>query len=159
MSDIEDDFDDEFIDAEFIDEDFEEDDTKTKKKGEDEDDEDNDNDNDDIEEDLELMKKNFEIDIDDVGNDIVYIVPAEQRITSEKLSDYEIAEIINVRATNISKGGKIFTNIEGLYDPIEMAKKELLDRKCPLYIKRNIGFVDNILYIEKWSPNEMIYTI
>lgn len=154
MSDIEDDFDDEYIDSEFIDEDFEEPNT-TEKKKDDEDEELDDND----EEDTELIKKNFEIETEDVGNDIVYIVPANQRITSEKLSDYEIAELINVRATNISKGGKIFTNIEGLYDPIEMAKKELLDRKCPLYIKRNIGYVDNILYVEKWSPNEMIYTI
>ncbi len=79
------------------------------------------------------------------------IVPEEERITSDVLSKYELIELINIRATQISKGNKAFTNVEGLRDPISMAKKEIFDNECPLLIKRHIG---NNLY-EIWNPNEM----
>lgn len=157
MSEIEEDFDDEYIEED-LDDNFE-DDIEIDKKN-DEDDEDEIIEKDDIENE-DILKKQFEIENEDINekNNLIYIVPPNQRITSEKLSDYEIAELINIRATNISKGGRIFTDISGLTDPIEMAKKELIDRKCPLYIKRQLGYVDDILYIEKWSPNEMIFIV
>lgn len=158
MSDIEDDIsdilDDDYIDAEFNDEDDDE-----EKKNDEAEDADMFNEDDD---DNLILRKQFEIDKEDIieDNDLVYIVPSNERITSEKLSEYEIAEIINVRAVNISNGGVIYTDIKNLSDPIEMAKKELIDRKCPLYVKRQIGTNEKgVIFIEKWSPNEMSFNV
>lgn len=119
--------------------------------------------NNEITEDVEVMKKQFEIEQlekNNITNDnIIYIVPPNERITSEKMSEYEIAEIINYRAVIISKGGVVYTDVQGFTDPIEMAKKEMIDRKCPLYLKRMIGHDEHKIYCEKWSINEMIYDV
>lgn len=79
------------------------------------------------------------------------IVAMEDRITSDILSKYEIVELISIRATQISKGDKPFTDVESLRDPIAMAKKELYDNRCPLLVKRGVG---NNMY-EYWNPNYM----
>lgn len=87
------------------------------------------------------------------NNDMKYeiIVKSENRITSNILSIYEFIELISVRSSQITNGSYVFTDINGLSDPIEMAKKELLDNKCPLYVKRYIG----LNKYELWSPNVM----
>lgn len=79
------------------------------------------------------------------------IVKSENRITSSMLSIYEFIELISVRASQISNGSYVFTDVTGYSDPIEMAKKELIDNKCPLYVKRGIG----MNRYELWSPNVM----
>lgn len=90
----------------------------------------------------------------DLDNDsqIQYIVKSEDKITSNILTIYEINEIIGIRATQISNGSYVFTDFEYLSNPIEIAKKELLDNKCPLFIKRYIG-LDKY---ELWDVNEMV---
>lgn len=151
MSDIEDE-EVEFFDQE-IDDEFEEEEKIPI------DDEEVDEDYIDDEED-DVVKKQFELEEENnIESETIFIIPANERMTSEKLSEYEIAELINIRAVNISKGGPIYTNIDGISDPIEMAKKELIDRKCPLYIKREVGYNKNGIFVEKWSPNEMIFNI
>lgn len=80
-----------------------------------------------------------------------YIIADEDRVTSDVLSKYEIVELINIRATQISKGNRPFTDVKGLRNPNDMAKKEIFDNQCPLLIKRHIG---NNKY-EIWNPNEM----
>ena len=79
------------------------------------------------------------------------IVKPENRITSNIISMYEYIELISIRATQISNGSFIFTDVNGINDPLEMAKKEVLDNRCPLYIKRHIGMNK----YELWSPNVM----
>jgi len=79
------------------------------------------------------------------------IVADEDRVTSDVLSKYEIIELISIRATQISKGNRVFTDVTGLRDPISMAIKEIFDNQCPLLIKRHIG--NN--KFEIWNPNEM----
>ena len=90
---------------------------------------------------------------DNDNNDMKYeiIVKSENRITSNILSIYEFIELISIRASQITNGSYVFTDINGISDPIEMAKKELLDNKCPLYVKRFIG----LNKYELWSPNVM----
>ncbi len=88
---------------------------------------------------------------EDAGDKEEIIVSIDERITSDVLSKYEIVELISIRATQISKGDKPFTDVESLRDPIEMAKKELYDNKCPLLVKRGIG---NNMF-EYWNPNHM----
>lgn len=81
----------------------------------------------------------------------IYIHP-ELRKTSEVMTKYEYTNVISIRADHIQKNDKCFTNTENISDPIEMAKKEIEDKKCPLSILRNI--TDNIYEI--WQVNEMV---
>ena len=83
---------------------------------------------------------------------IQFIIKSDDKITSNILTIYEMTELIGIRATQISQGSPVFVDIEYLSDPIEMAKKEIINNKCPLYIKRYIG-LDRY---ELWDPNIMI---
>lgn len=83
---------------------------------------------------------------------IQFIIKNENKITSNILTIYELTELIGIRATQISNGSPVFIDIEHINDPIEMAKKEIINNKCPLYIKRYIG-LDKY---ELWDPNEMV---
>ena len=89
------------------------------------------------------------------------IVPDNQRRTSDILTLYEITEAIGIRAKQISKNTVIYTNVDGITDPIEMAEKEFFDRKSPLKLKRQIGVrVDHenkkiIKFIEIFNIREM----
>lgn len=116
-----------------------------------------DDDYDDIPEDddLDLESKNDLTFIDnDLENEskIQYIIKTDDKITSNILTIYEMSELIGIRATQISQGSPVFVDINYISDPIEMAKKEILNNKCPLYVKRYIG-LDRY---ELWNPNEMI---
>jgi len=95
------------------------------------------------------------INMNETENDIdmkhEIIVKSENRITSSMLSIYEFTELISIRSSQISNGSYVFTDVNGYSDPIEMAKKELIDNKCPLYVKRGIG----MNRYELWSPNVM----
>lgn len=102
----------------------------------------NEDDNDELN-DKEYMEDNigFNNNEDDLDTDSTfqYIIKNEDRITSNILTKYELIELISTRAKQISNGCHIFTNVNGLTDPIEMAKKEIADNKCPLSLMRNIG--------------------
>ena len=95
------------------------------------------------------------INMNETENDIdmkhEIIVKSDNRITSNILSIYEYIELISIRASQISNGSYVFTDVAGYSDPIEMAKKELIDNRCPLYVKRGVG----MNRFELWSPNVM----
>lgn len=144
------------------------------------DNDDNENDylNDDDPEDVEDVDiqdddyENYDLDNDDLDNDdlntsnkinfidneldneskIQYIIKSDDKITSNVLTIYEMTELIGIRATQISQGAPVFVDIEFISDPIEMAKKEIINNRCPLYVKRYIG-LDRY---ELWDPNIMI---
>ncbi len=89
-----------------------------------------------------------------VRNQIVYVHPSK-RVTSEILTKFELTEVISHRAKQIENGGLSFTDVGELTDPIEIAKKEIQDKKCPLCIVRMLTDV----VAEKWAVNELgIYT-
>ena len=81
---------------------------------------------------------------------ITYVLP-ENRRTSEILTKFECTEIISTRAVQIEQGGTCFTNTDLLSDPLQMARKELMDKKCPLDVIRAIT---NDVF-ERWHANEM----
>lgn len=83
-------------------------------------------------------------------NDIVYRKP-EDRMTSEVMTRFEYCEVISHRAKQLENGGTSFTDIGELTDPIDIAKKEISDKKCPLSVVRMI--TDKIA--EKWAVNEL----
>lgn len=99
------------------------------------------------------IEDNINFNDNDLDNDskFQYIVQSDDKITSSILTIYELVELISIRGSQISNGSYVFTDITGLTDPTEMAKKEIMDNKCPLYIKRHIG-LDKY---ELWSPNLM----
>ena len=81
---------------------------------------------------------------------IIYVLP-ENRRTSEVLTKFECTDIISTRAVQIEQGGTCFTDCSLLSDPLHMARKELMDKKCPLDVIRAI--TDTIF--ERWHVNEM----
>lgn len=93
--------------------------------------------------------------LDNKSDTTIYIVKPEDRITSEYLSLYEYNAVIGHRATHISQGAFIFVDYKGLTDPIQIAKKEIMERKCPFAIKRKL--CGNICEI--WNINEMVINI
>lgn len=108
-----------------------------------------------------------EIDIKSVSNynKEIIIVKPEERQTPNILSTYEQTETVSIRATQISQYNNCMVDITGLDDPIKMAKRELMMRKCPLNVRRFIGEVKdpktNTLksYYEDFVVNEMQFAI
>jgi DNA-directed RNA polymerase I, II, and III subunit RPABC2 len=87
------------------------------------------------------------------GHQLVKVVKPEDRITSEYMTLYEYTEVVSIRASQIQNDpDQVYTNVSGLTDPVEMAKKEIADKKCPLSIRRFI----NANEVEIWQVNEMV---
>jgi DNA-directed RNA polymerase I, II, and III subunit RPABC2 len=107
-----------------------------------------------IDEDYNYNEDNIHYIDNELDNDskIQYIIKSDDRITSNILTIYEITELMGIRATQISQGAPVFTDIKNITNPIKMAEKELIDNRCPLYVKRYIG-LDKY---ELWDPNTMI---
>lgn len=113
---------------------------------------------DDAEEELDLpelehvsdaLKERYEF-TPQLFDEIVYRRP-EDRVTSEVMSKFEYTEAISIRAQQLQKGGKPFTDVGELTDPLEIAEKEIKDKRCPLDVVRMI--TDKIG--EKWHINEL----
>lgn len=85
-----------------------------------------------------------------ISQDII-ILHEEHRRTSDVMTIFEYTNIISQRALQINAGGPCYTNVDDLTNPLEMATKELQDKKCPLNIQRSI--TDKIY--EQWSANEL----
>jgi DNA-directed RNA polymerase subunit K/omega len=86
----------------------------------------------------------------------IKIVDPEKRVTDNRLHKSEAALIIAMRAQQIAKFATCFTNGDGLHDPVALAFKELLDRKCPLKLRRPIGTGPaGELIVEEWIVREM----
>ncbi len=85
-----------------------------------------------------------------VRTEIVYRRP-EDRLTTETMTKFELCEVISIRAKQLEQGRVVFTDVGDLTDPIAIAKKEIIDKKCPLSIVRMI--TDKIA--EKWQVNEL----
>lgn len=114
--------------------------------------------NEDDEEDVDenekkYIEENINFNNNDLDNDSTFqfIVQSDDKITSNILTIYELVELVSIRGSQIANGSYVFTDITGITEPTEMAKKEIMDNKCPLYVKRHIG-LDRY---ELWSPNLM----
>jgi DNA-directed RNA polymerase subunit K/omega len=93
---------------------------------------------------------------------IVRIVHPDDRMTSEVMSLYEQAECTGIRAQQIATYNNCLVD-NNLSDPLEMAKFELMQRKCPLVLRRKVGELRengaNVEYFEEWDPNGMIFAV
>ena len=129
---------------------------------EDEDDEDEDEEDEDVDEDAiaDTKKRISEFDFiysksADTPSREIIVVKNEDRITSHMLSKTEITEAVSIRCAQIQKNPVVFVDIDGITDPIVMAKKEINERKCPLVLRRFIGRYKSNDYYEYWDINEM----
>jgi DNA-directed RNA polymerase I, II, and III subunit RPABC2 len=62
----------------------------------------------------------------------------EERVTTPYLTKYERARILGTRASQISYNAPILVHLEGEYDPLALAEKELRQRRIPMIIRRHL---------------------
>ena len=122
------------------------------KLDDDDEDEDEDDDDDDDDDEIKILPKRNTTNDGFYESAEIKIVPDNERMTSEYMTLYEYSMIIGTRATHIADGSVLYTEPNGLYDPRDIAKKEIYENKCPLSISRKIG----LNKVEIWSVNDMI---
>ncbi len=96
-------------------------------------------------------------------SETIIIMHPSQRMTIPYMSIYEFTEVIAQRAAQLTNKNELrkepitFTDIGNLSDAIKIARKEILDKKCPLSIRRKISenpYTHEII-VEEWSVNEL----
>lgn len=91
----------------------------------------------------------------------VIVVPNSERITDNRLHKSEASYVISVRAQQIARSATNFasashTNSAALYDPCAIAQRELIERRCPLLLRRQVGWgPDGEIIVEEWCVREM----
>jgi hypothetical protein len=91
----------------------------------------------------------------------VIVVPKCERITDNRLHKSEASYVISVRAQQIARSATNFasashTNSAALYDPCAIAQRELIERRCPLLLRRQVGWgPDGEIIVEEWCVREM----
>ncbi|EOY23108.1 DNA-directed RNA polymerase II subunit protein isoform 3 [Theobroma cacao] len=105
-----------------------------------------------------------EEDLENNNNDDVPVEPIETeekeehdskdkiRKTSKYMTKYERARILGTRALQISMNAPVMVELEGESDPLEIAMKELRERKIPFTIRR---YLPDGSY-EDWGVDELI---
>lgn len=79
-------------------------------------------------------------------------VPKDKRITTPYMTKYERARVLGTRALQIAMNAPVLVDIEGETDPLQIARKELSQKKIPLIVRRYLP--DNSY--EDWSVDELI---
>lgn len=95
--------------------------------------------------------KSFLSTIDEVTNEL-----SKTRKTYPILSKYEKAKIIGIRAQQISMGSYVYLdNLNGMSNPLDIAKEELRQKRTPLIVRRNIPGRRGNSY-EDWRIEELM---
>lgn len=81
-----------------------------------------------------------------------HAVAIEDRITTPYMTKYERARILGTRALQISMNAPVMVELEGETDPLQIALKELRQRKIPITVRR---FLPDGSY-EDWNVDELI---
>ncbi|ODQ64250.1 DNA-directed RNA polymerases I [Nadsonia fulvescens var. elongata DSM 6958] len=79
-------------------------------------------------------------------------IPKEQRTTTPYMTKYERARILGTRALQISMNAPVLVDLEGETDPLQIAMKELAQKKIPLVIRRYLPDGS----FEDWGCDELI---
>ncbi|KAL7609435.1 hypothetical protein Lser_V15G12047 [Lactuca serriola] len=74
------------------------------------------------------------------------------RKTSKYMTKYERARILGTRALQISMNAPVMVELEGETDPLEIAMKELREKKIPFTIRRHLPDGS----YEEWGVDELI---
>ena len=104
---------------------------------------------DNLDDDLEQANEQEQIDI----------LPADEadkknseKITTPYMTKYERARVLGTRALQIAMCAPVMVELEGETDPLQIAMKELKQRKIPIIIRRYLP--DNSY--EDWGIDELI---
>ncbi|XP_011143433.1 DNA-directed RNA polymerases I, II, and III subunit RPABC2 isoform X2 [Harpegnathos saltator] len=97
---------------------------------------------------------------EDEGENIELLNPTEAtsgmerstRITTRYMTKYERARVLGTRALQIAMCAPVMVELEGETDPLQIAMKELKQRKIPIVIRRYLP--DNSY--EDWGIDELI---
>ncbi|EER29311.1 DNA-directed RNA polymerase subunit, putative [Coccidioides posadasii C735 delta SOWgp] len=79
-------------------------------------------------------------------------VPNDQRTTTPYMTKYERARVLGTRALQISMNAPILVDLEGETDPLQIALKELNQKKIPLIVRRYLP--DG--WYEDWTCEELL---
>ncbi|KAI1854671.1 hypothetical protein JX265_002311 [Neoarthrinium moseri] len=79
-------------------------------------------------------------------------IPNEERITTPYMTKYEKARILGTRALQISMNAPVLVDLEGETDPLQIAIKELREKKIPLIVRR---YMPDGFY-EDWTCEELL---
>ncbi|KAI5645757.1 RNA polymerase rpb6 domain-containing protein [Phthorimaea operculella] len=79
-------------------------------------------------------------------------VEKAKRITTRYMTKYERARVLGTRALQIAMCAPVMVELEGETDPLQIAMKELKQRKIPIIIRR---YLPDHSY-EDWSIEELI---
>ncbi|XP_013186086.1 DNA-directed RNA polymerases I, II, and III subunit RPABC2 [Amyelois transitella] len=79
-------------------------------------------------------------------------VEKHKRITTRYMTKYERARVLGTRALQIAMCAPVMVELEGETDPLQIAMKELKQRKIPIIIRR---YLPDHSY-EDWSIDELI---
>ncbi|KAF2741433.1 RNA polymerase Rpb6 [Polyplosphaeria fusca] len=79
-------------------------------------------------------------------------VPNEKRTTTPYMTKYEKARVLGTRALQISGNAPVLIDVEGMTDPLQIAIKELREKKIPLVVRRYLP--DG--WYEDWTCEELL---
>ena len=79
-------------------------------------------------------------------------IDKSKRITTRYMTKYERARVLGTRALQISMNAPVMVDISAETDPMNIAMKELRERKIPMIIRRYLP--DNSY--EDWNIDELI---
>ncbi|KAG4302511.1 hypothetical protein PCANB_001187 [Pneumocystis canis] len=79
-------------------------------------------------------------------------VAPENRMTTPYMTKYEKARILGTRSLQISMNAPVLVDLEGETDPLQIAMKELSQKKIPLLVRR---YLPDGSY-EDWAVSELI---
>jgi DNA-directed RNA polymerase I, II, and III subunit RPABC2 len=79
-------------------------------------------------------------------------IPKEERMTTPYMTKYERARLLGTRALQISMNAPVLVDLNGESDPLEIAGKELREKKLPLMVRR---YLPDGSY-EDWEASELI---
>lgn len=80
--------------------------------------------------------------------------PNRDRVTTRYLTKYERARVLGTRALQISMNAPVMVELAGETDPLDIAAKELREKKIPFIVRR---YLPDGSY-EDWSVEELIPT-
>lgn len=76
----------------------------------------------------------------------------KERVTTNRMTKFEKAHILGVRALQLSMSAPPLVDIEDETDPLKIAMKEMREGKIPFIVRRRLP--DNSF--EEWDVKEMI---
>ncbi|KAF7846146.1 hypothetical protein BT93_L5143 [Corymbia citriodora subsp. variegata] len=79
-------------------------------------------------------------------------IEADKRTTTPYMTKYERARVLGTRALQISMNAPVLVDVEGETDPLQIAIKELREKKIPLVVRRYLP--DG--YYEDWTCEELL---